>query len=31
PYQNVYDVSDRDYWMIASEAKEFGIIDEVLG
>ncbi|SDP18314.1 ATP-dependent Clp protease proteolytic subunit ClpP [Mucilaginibacter sp. OK268] len=31
PYQKVYDVSDRDYWMIASEAKEFGIIDEVLG
>ena len=30
PYQKVHDVSDRDYWMIASEAKEFGIIDEVL-
>src|SRR5258708_3797312 len=30
-YQKVYDVSDRDHWMIASEAKEFGIIDEVLG
>jgi ATP-dependent Clp protease protease subunit len=30
-YQKVHDVSDRDYWMIASEAKEFGIIDEVLG
>ncbi len=30
-YQRVHDVSDRDYWMIASEAKEFGIIDEVLG
>jgi len=29
-YQKVHDVSDRDYWMIASEAKEFGIIDEVL-
>ncbi|MGZ3766961.1 MAG: ATP-dependent Clp protease proteolytic subunit [Mucilaginibacter sp.] len=24
-------MSDRDFWMIASEAKEFGIIDEVLG
>ncbi|MDP5075064.1 MAG: ATP-dependent Clp protease proteolytic subunit, partial [Flavobacteriales bacterium] len=22
--------SDRDYWMIASEAKEYGMIDEVL-
>ncbi|WP_439696400.1 ClpP family protease [Mucilaginibacter sp. AW1-7] len=30
PYEKVYQVSDRDYWMIASEAKEFGIIDEVL-
>lgn len=30
-YQNVHDASDRDYWMIASEAKEFGMIDEVLG
>lgn len=29
-YQKVHDVSDRDYWMIADEAKEFGIIDEVL-
>jgi ATP-dependent Clp protease protease subunit len=29
-YQKVHDVSDRDYWMVASEAKEFGIIDEVL-
>jgi ATP-dependent Clp protease, protease subunit len=29
-YQKVHDVSDRDYWMIAAEAKEFGIIDEVL-
>jgi ATP-dependent Clp protease, protease subunit len=29
-YQKVHDVSDRDFWMIASEAKEFGIIDEVL-
>jgi ATP-dependent Clp protease protease subunit len=30
PYQKVHDVSDRDHWMVASEAKEFGIIDEVL-
>ena len=30
-YQKVHDVCDRDYWMIASEAKEFGVIDEVLG
>lgn len=30
-YQKVHDVCDRDYWMIAHEAKEFGIIDEVLG
>lgn len=29
-YQKVHDVSDRDYWMTAQEAKEFGIIDEVL-
>lgn len=30
-YQKIHDVSDRDFWMIAAEAKEFGIIDEVLG
>lgn len=30
-YQRVHDVSDRDYWMTAPEAKEFGIIDEILG
>ena len=30
-FQTIHDVSDRDFWMIASEAKEFGIIDEVLG
>jgi ATP-dependent Clp protease, protease subunit len=29
-YQKIHDTSDRDFWMIASEAKEFGIIDEVL-
>jgi len=30
-YQRVYDVCDRDFWMIAPEAKEFGIVDEILG
>jgi ATP-dependent Clp protease protease subunit len=30
-YQRVHDACDRDHWMIASEAKEFGVIDEVLG
>ncbi|MFD0793022.1 ClpP family protease [Mucilaginibacter litoreus] len=30
-YEKVYQVSDRDHWMIAAEAKDFGIIDEVLG
>jgi ATP-dependent Clp protease, protease subunit len=29
-YQDVYDNSDRDYWMRAEEAKEYGLIDEVL-
>lgn len=29
-YQHVHNVSDRDYWMTATEAKEFGIIDEIL-
>lgn len=29
-YQKVWDSSDRDYWMKAEEAKEFGMIDEVL-
>lgn len=29
-YQKVHDASDRDHWMIANEAKEFGMIDEVL-
>ncbi|AWM14011.1 ATP-dependent Clp endopeptidase proteolytic subunit ClpP [Flavobacterium sp. NRK F10] len=28
--EKVNDDSDRDYWMIASEAKEYGMIDEVL-
>jgi ATP-dependent Clp protease protease subunit len=28
--EQVWDDSDRDYWMIAQEAKEYGMIDEVL-
>jgi len=30
-YQKVHDVSDRDFWMASGEAKEFGMIDEILG
>lgn len=30
PYKWVEESSDRDYWMRATEAKEFGMIDEVL-
>jgi len=29
-YEDVEKNSDRDYWMIAQEAKEYGMIDEVL-
>jgi ATP-dependent Clp protease protease subunit len=29
-YDQVWADSDRDYWMIAGEAKEYGMIDEVL-
>lgn len=29
--QKVWDDSDRDYWMRSEEAKEYGMIDEVLG
>ncbi|HNY62991.1 MAG TPA: ATP-dependent Clp endopeptidase proteolytic subunit ClpP [Bacteroidales bacterium] len=29
-YEQVWQDSDRDYWMIASEAKEYGMIDDVL-
>lgn len=29
-YDKVYADSDRDYWMTAQEAKEYGMIDEVL-
>ncbi|HCA82321.1 MAG TPA: ATP-dependent Clp endopeptidase proteolytic subunit ClpP [Flavobacteriales bacterium] len=30
PYEKVWQDSDRDYWMIADEAKSYGMIDEVL-
>jgi ATP-dependent Clp protease protease subunit len=30
PYEKVYDDSDRDYWMKAEKAKEYGMIDEIL-
>ena len=30
PYEKDYKDSERDYWMIAAEAKEYGMIDEVL-
>lgn len=29
-YEQVWNDSDRDYWMIASEAKEYGMIDNIL-
>jgi len=29
-FEKVYDDSDRDYWMKAEEAKEYGMIDEIL-
>jgi ATP-dependent Clp protease, protease subunit len=29
-FEKVWKDSDRDYWMIAAEAKEYGMIDEVL-
>ena len=29
-YDKVYDDSDRDYWMKAEQAKEYGMIDEIL-
>jgi ATP-dependent Clp protease protease subunit len=29
-YEKVWADSDRDYWMIAAEAKAYGMIDEVL-
>ncbi|MDR1115378.1 MAG: ATP-dependent Clp endopeptidase proteolytic subunit ClpP [Tannerella sp.] len=30
PYENVERDSDRDYWMTATEAKEYGMIDDIL-
>lgn len=30
PFEKVEQDSDRDYWMIAEEAKKYGMIDEVL-
>ena len=30
PYEKVYADSDRNYWMTAEEAKEYGMIDNVL-
>ncbi len=30
PFEKVEADSDRDYWMIAAEAKEYGMIDKVL-
>ena len=29
-YEKIYEDSDRDYWMKADKAKEYGMIDEVL-
>ncbi len=29
-FDKVYADSERDYWMIAEEAKQYGMIDEVL-
>ena len=30
PYEKIWEDADRDYWMTAPEAKEYGMIDEVL-
>jgi ATP-dependent Clp protease protease subunit len=30
PYERIEKDSDRDFWMRAAEAKEYGLIDEVL-
>lgn len=29
-YEKVWENSDRDYWMTAQEAKEYGMVDEIL-
>jgi ATP-dependent Clp protease protease subunit len=31
PYKKVEKDSDRDYWMTSEEAKDYGMVDEVLG
>ena len=30
PYEKVEKDSDRDYWMSSQEAKDYGMIDEIL-
>ena len=30
PYEKVFADADRDYWMTASEALEYGMVDEIL-
>jgi ATP-dependent Clp protease protease subunit len=30
PFEQIEKDSDRDYWMTAQEAKEYGMIDEIL-
>ena len=30
PFDKVWADSDRDYWMTAQEAKDYGMVDEVL-
>ena len=30
-YEKIWEDSDRDKWLIAEEAKEYGLVDEVLG
>jgi len=30
PYEKIDKDSDRDFWMTSTEAKEYGLIDEVL-
>lgn len=30
PFEKVYEDGDRDYWMRAEEAREYGMIDEIL-
>ena len=30
-YDKIWKDADRDYWMTSEEAKEYGMIDEILG